>query len=189
MYPFNILFPDLEVSTSCVAAKLLGRKYIGIDESLDAVEISNERLSNPIKTESNLLKNGRYSYINSDQDALSLLSGLAFNPVQRNKGIDAILVEQFEGAPVLIRVQRKTETLSEAAAHLLQAKKAKQVKMVILIQTQENDLFDSFEPQEGMIIILSPSIQIERFMKRALTKNCTGQSKAAPFCSASLPLR
>lgn len=160
-----VLDPFCGSGTTCVAAKLLHRKYIGIDKSKDAVELTKDRISNPIKTESNLLKNGRESYINSDKEALGLLSGIPFNPVQRNKGIDAILVEQFECSPVLVRVQKKNETLSDAASHLLKAKKTKQSKKVMLIQTQENDLFDELEEQEGLIVLQSPSILIARTLK------------------------
>lgn len=181
-----VLDPFCGSGTTCVASKLLKRKYLGIDKSKDAVALSEERISNPIKTESNLLKNGRDSYVNSDKEALGLLSGIPFNPVQRNKGIDAILVEQFENAPILVRVQKRNETLSEAATHLLKAKKTKQSKKVILIQTQENDLFDELEEQEGMILLQSPSILIARALKKELTKSSTGQSKAAPLRSATL---
>ena len=184
-----VLDPFCGSGTTCVAAKLANRKYIGIDKSEDAVALSNNRILNPIKTESNLLKNGRGSYVNSDKESLGLLLGVSFNPVQRNKGIDAILVEQFEGSPVLVRVQKKNETLAEAASHLLKAKKTKQSKKVILIQTQENDLFDSLEEQDGMIVISSPSVLIARSIKNELTKNCTGQFKDAPLRSASLNRR
>lgn len=184
-----VLDPFCGSGTTCVAAKLSNRKYIGIDKSQDAVALSNSRILNPIKTESNLLKNGRDSYVNSDKAALGLLLGVPFNPVQRNKGIDAILVEQFEGSPVLVRVQKKNETLAEAASHLLKAKKTKQSKKVILIQTQENDLFDVLEEQDGMIVISSPSILIARSIKDELTKSCTGQCKDSPLRSASLHRR
>lgn len=179
-----VLDPFCGSGTTCVAAKLANRKYVGIDKSKDAVELSNNRISNPIKTESNLLKNGRDSYVNSDKEALGLLLGVPFNPVQRNKGIDAILVEQFEGSPILVRVQKKNETLAEAASHLLKAKNTKQSKIVILIQTKENDLFGVLEEQEGMMLIQSPAILIARSLKDELTKSCTGQSKDAPVSLA-----
>lgn len=159
-----VLDPFCGSGTTCVAAKLLQREYIGIDKSADAVQLSKERILNPVKTDSNLLKNGRESYLNSDKEALGLLAGIPFNPVQRNKGIDAILVEKFENAPILVRVQKKHETLSEAASYLLKAKKTKQSKRVILIQTQENDLFDELEGQEEMIVLQSPSILISRVL-------------------------
>lgn len=165
-----VLDPFCGSGTTCVAAKLANRNYIGIDQSKDAVALSNSRISNPIKTESNLLKNGRESYINSDKEALGLLLGIPFNPVQRNKGIDAILIEQFEGTPILVRVQKENEKLSEAAFHLLKAKKKKQSKKVILIQTQKNDLFDSIQEEDGMTIINSPSILIKKLFKDEIAK-------------------
>ncbi len=89
----RILDPFCGSGTTCVAAKLLEREFIGIDKSSEAVELSLSRLNNPVKTSSNLLKNGRKSYLNADKYALALLKGIDFNPVQRNKGIDAILVD------------------------------------------------------------------------------------------------
>jgi site-specific DNA-methyltransferase (adenine-specific) len=64
--------------TTCVASMLQNRNFIGIDKSEEAVKLSLSRIKNPIKTHSNLLKNGRRSYINADQDALALLKGIAF---------------------------------------------------------------------------------------------------------------
>jgi len=91
---------------------------------------------------------------------LNLLTGIDFNPVQRNKGIDAILVELYENSPVLVRIQKKNETLAEAASHLIKAKKIKNAKKVILIQTQKGSLFDEGLKHEGMIILQSLSIQM-----------------------------
>ena len=118
-----------------------------------------------MKTESRLLKIGRESYIGADQDALGLLNGIPLNPVHRNRGIDAVLVEQFEDAPVLVRVQKSHETLSEASSLLLKAKKKKQSKRAILIQTHTNDLFDEFEVHEGIIVLHEPSVQIADMLK------------------------
>lgn len=110
-----VLDPFCGSGTTCVASKLLNRRYLGIDISKDAIDLSNERLKNPIKTESTLLKKGRDSYINADTVALDYLQGIPFNAVQRNKGIDAILVEQYEDTPILVRVQKPNETLLESA--------------------------------------------------------------------------
>lgn len=178
-----ILDPFCGSGTTCVAAKLLERNFIGIDKSKEAVALSEQRLINPVKTESNLLKKGRESYINADEDALSLLNGIAFNPVHRNKGIDAILVEQFENTPVLVRVQKGNETLSEAASYLLKAKETKQSQRVILIQTHENYLFDDFAPYSGLIVIQSPALQIANSLKkgrRIRTIGCT-EARSASF--------
>lgn len=160
-----VLDPFCGSGTTCVAAKLLNRNYIGIDNSQDAVALAIKRINTPIKTESNLLKNGRKSYDNADQYALSLLKGLDFNPVQRNKGIDAILVNLYKDSPVLVRIQRNNETLSEAASHLIKAQKTKKAKKVILIQTNESDIFDSDINHEGLVVLRSPSLEIENILK------------------------
>ena len=156
-----VLDPFCGSGTTCVAAKLLNRNYIGIDKSPEAVDLSNNRIKNPIKTDSRLLKNGRSFYLNADKTALNLLNGIEFNPVQRNKGIDAILVEQFDNTPVLVRVQKDSESLNEAAGLLLKAIKTKKSKKAILIQTKHDiNLFDAPISYEGMEILKSPALQI-----------------------------
>jgi len=161
-----VLDPFCGSGTTCVAAMLLDRQYIGIDKSDEAVKLSKSRIDAPIKTESNLLKKGRASYLNADKEALSLLNGLEFNPVQRNKGIDAILVEQFDDAPVLVRVQKSQESIDEAASLLAKAMKTKKSKKSFLIQTQLNtSLFNSPPKYEGMILLDSPALQIKRANK------------------------
>ncbi|UJF24459.1 hypothetical protein L0B52_09040 [Suttonella sp. R2A3] len=163
-----VLDPFCGSGTTCVASKLLNRNYIGIDESIDAVELSNERLENPIKTESNLLKKGRNSYVNADSSALNLLKGIEFNAVQRNKGIDAILVEQYENSPILVRVQKPNETLEEAASLLSKAMKTKKSKRSILIKTSLNeDLFETDIDIKGLEVILSPALQIAGIVKKS----------------------
>lgn len=167
----TVLDPFCGSGTTCVAAKLLGRSYIGIDESAEAVALSLSRIDNPVKTNSNLLKNGRESYINADKTILGLLKGIEFNPVQRNKGIDAILVETYENSPVLVRVQRESETITEAAAYLIKAKKAKKAKKVILIQTNESGLFDENASYDGMTILQTPALQITKCVNKVLPKS------------------
>jgi site-specific DNA-methyltransferase (adenine-specific) len=174
-----VLDPFCGSGTTCVASMLQNRNFIGIDKSEEAVKLSLSRIKNPIKTHSNLLKNGRRSYINADQDALALLKGIDFNPVQRNKGIDAILVEVYENSPVLIRVQKVNETLGEAAAYLMKAKNTKKSKKVILIQTNEIGLFDEKVNFEGMIILQAPSLQIAKCLsKKELTKPSARTAKS-----------
>lgn len=162
-----VLDPFCGSGTTCVAAKLLDREYIGIDQSIQAVELTKNRIKNPIKTESNVLKNGRNSYINVDEEALSLLKGIKYNPVQRNKGIDAILVEQFNNSPVLVRVQKKHESLDQAASLLAKAMIIKKSKKSILIQTEfSNNLFELNIKFEGMEILKSPALEISHLLQR-----------------------
>lgn len=180
-----VLDPFCGSGTTCVAAKLLGRQFLGIDTSKEAVELANKRINNPVKTESNLLKNGRISYINADKDALSLLKGIAYNPVHRNKGIDAILVEQYQKAPILIRIQKNNETLYEAAGRLIKAKKSKKSKLAFLIQTKENDLFESDDFLQDIVIIRSPALLISQSIQNEITlrsRPCSSHTGSQGHC-------
>jgi site-specific DNA-methyltransferase (adenine-specific) len=160
----TVLDPFCGSGTTCVASKLLHRNYIGIDKSLDAITLSQSRLENPIKTHSNVLKKGRDAYINVDKEALALLQGIEYNPVQRNKGIDAILVQTYQNAPILVRVQKKNETISQSAKLLSKAMKVKKSKKSMLIQTHKNDLFDEVISYDGIVILESPSLLIGKFL-------------------------
>jgi site-specific DNA-methyltransferase (adenine-specific) len=164
----TILDPFCGSGTTCVASKLLDRNYIGIDISLDAIELTKSRIENPIKTESNLLKKGRESYDNVDKEALSLLQGLKYNPVHRNRGIDAILVETYQERPVLIRIQKKDETLTESAKYLLKAMKVKKSKKSILIETHKNTLFEEKIDNKNIVVIKSPSITIDALLTKRI---------------------
>lgn len=166
-----VLDPFCGSGTTCVASKLLDRNYLGIDKSADAVELTKKRIQNPVKTESNLLKNGRDSYKSADNDALGLLKGINYNPVQRNKGIDAILVELYKESPVLVRVQKQHETLAEAASLLLKAKKTKKSKKAILIQTNESGLFDYVIEDDSLVLLKSPSLEIKEALKNKLERS------------------
>jgi site-specific DNA-methyltransferase (adenine-specific) len=154
-----VLDPFCGSGTTCVAAKLLNRHFVGIDISEDAFNLSKSRIETPVKTNSELLKKGRKSYLNADQEALKLLKGFEFNVVQRNKGIDAILVEHFLDAPVLVRVQKKNEALLDAINLLNKAMKVKKSKKSILIQTEINQgmLYD-LDEESNIEIIKSPFV-------------------------------
>ena len=102
-----VLDPFCGSGTTLVAAKLLSRQYIGIDVSEDAVTLTKERLANPVKSESNLLKNGKHSYKNQSDKIVSLLEEIDAEPMQRNKGIDGFLKIDGKMKPIPIRVQKK----------------------------------------------------------------------------------
>lgn len=138
-----ILDPFCGSGTTLVAGKLNNRKVIGMDISQDAVNLTNSRLQNPIKSESNLLKNGKESYKNVNILVEKFLHDIEYVPVQRNCGIDAILKETYQNSPILIRIQKEHETLEEAIKQLQKAVKVKNSKKAFLIRT--NDIKSLFE--------------------------------------------
>ena len=144
-----VLDPFAGSGTTLVAAQLLGRDAVGIDISPDAVELARKRLVDPVKTSSELLRKGRESYVQSDDAALAFLQGIKFVPVQRNRGIDALLNSAPGENPILLRVQRQGESLSDAAELLHAAGRSKQPATLVLIATQSqhpDGLFSMFPP-------------------------------------------
>jgi site-specific DNA-methyltransferase (adenine-specific) len=158
-----VLDPFCGSGTTLVAAKLLGRNSIGMDSSEEAVILARQRLADPEKTESALLRKGRAAYANADKDALALLQGLDLVPVQRNIGIDAFLKISTQPSLVPVRVQRQGEALSEAAQKLYQAAKSKNAARAILIRTHEDikQLFGTPLP-ESILVVDAPVFQIKQ---------------------------
>lgn len=158
-----ILDPFCGSGTTLVAAKLLNRNYIGIDSSSEAVELSRKRIENPIRSDSKLLKRGRAAYKNLPREVVSLLNQLPVKLVQRNSGFDAIHNEYVDGKPVMLRVQRKGENLSEAAEKLRRAGKTKDAALLILVRTEsesrQQTFFDLFPEDVHVIDSLEFSVQ------------------------------
>jgi site-specific DNA-methyltransferase (adenine-specific) len=161
----TVLDPFCGSGTTLVAANLLERNAIGMDISEQAIVLTQERLNHPVKTESHLLKKGRESYNTNDKNALALLQGLDLIPVQRNQGIDAILKQQYKKTPVLIRVQKRGESLSEAAALLSRAAEKKGSKKAFLVKTHEGKaLFEEPLPK-NIEVIASSSLLIKQLLQ------------------------
>ncbi|MEW5986750.1 MAG: DNA methyltransferase [Chloroflexota bacterium] len=156
-----VLDPFCGSGTTLVAATLMNRNAIGIDSSGDAVAIARQRLQNPVKTDSQLLEEGRDAYQNADDEALSLLAGLDYVPVQRNKGIDAILKQDLDGLPILVRVQRPDETLLEAANSLYRAGRTKDAPLMFVVATRKGGYLpfaDELPP--GVVVVEAPAVRI-----------------------------
>ena len=129
-----VLDPFCGSGTSLVAAKLLKRKYIGIEQNEEAIKLAKKRLKVPIKTESNLLKMGKQAYINQDPAITKILKKLQIIPVQRNKGIDGFLKIGKAIKPIPVKVQRNNETLDDSVKLLLQACHNNKYQKKILIK-------------------------------------------------------
>ncbi|TNK87831.1 DNA-methyltransferase, partial [Mycoplasmopsis pullorum] len=146
-----VLDPFLGSGTCAVASKLLNRKYLGFDTNANAIELAKERLENPIKTESHLLKNGISSYDTKSEKEKKILSRYNCDIVQRNKGLDGILREKINGKSVGIKIQKDNESLNESEKFLLNAMKVKKIDLGILIRTHL-DLIE-YEVSDNIILI------------------------------------
>jgi len=166
----TVLDPFCGSGTTLVTAKLLNRKFIGIDISRDAITLSEKRLDNPIKSESNLLKDGKDSYFNQDEKILDILDRLNAVPVQRNKGIDGFLKIQGAIKPIPIKVQRDNETFDNAKELLIRACRRNGFKTKVLIKTNdrvEDNLFnvDGIKSEDNLIVVDNINDITERINK------------------------
>ena len=167
-----VLDPFTGSGTTLVAAELLGRNSLGIDIATEAVQLATQRLEQPFKTSSELLRKGRETYVQSDEDALTYLHGLPIVPVQRNRGIDAILKIAPGENPVLIRVQRRGESLADAAELLHNAGRSKQPATLVLVVTdpqQPAGLFN-LPPTDVVLVNSTASELVERLADRGIGK-------------------
>ncbi|MDQ2805484.1 MAG: site-specific DNA-methyltransferase [Chloroflexota bacterium] len=157
-----ILDPFCGSGTTLVAAKLNDRNAVGIDVLPEAVQLCQDRLADPKKTDSPLMHNGRSSYLPKDDAVHRHLAGFDYVPVARNHGIDGILKEAIADRPVFLRVQRDHETVHAAAHSLLKAAAGKGNPLLILIQTAHDvpTLFGLDAPPAGVHIILALQLAV-----------------------------
>jgi len=161
-----VLDPFCGSGTTLVASQILKRRFIGLDQSKEAIELSRQRLENPIKTESELLKKGKEAYINQDPKITEILNRLHVIPVQRNKGIDGFLKTTTSFKPIPVRIQKENETLENAIQFLLQACEKNGYQQKILIKTNNlktTQLFAFTDPRiDDSIIVVD---NLDKFCK------------------------
>jgi site-specific DNA-methyltransferase (adenine-specific) len=167
-----VLDPFCGSGTTLVASELLGRNSLGVDITAEAVQLAKQRLEQPFKTLSELLRKGRDSYIQSDEEALAFLHGLPIVPVQRNRGIDAILNANPGENPILIRVQRRGEDLADAAELLFSAGRSKQPATLVLIVTDSQHPAGLFNilPSDVLLVNSTAIELVERLADRGVGK-------------------
>lgn len=161
-----VLDPFCGSGTTLVASQILKRRFIGLDQSKEAIELSRQRLENPIKTESELLKKGKEAYINQDPKITEILNRLHVIPVQRNKGIDGFLKTITSFKPIPVRIQKENETLENAIQFLLQACEKNGYQQKILIKTNNlktTQLFAFTDPRiDDSVIVVD---NLDKFCK------------------------
>lgn len=163
-----VLDPFCGSGTTCVSAKSLKRSYIGIDISIDAVELAKSRLEEMVISESNLLKKGTTEYVEKTEKELAILQNINAFPVQRNSGIDGFLKEHCDGMPVPVKIQSEYETIEDAIKKLEKVSIGKNYPMKILIQTKETGISRLFDFQTDVVIIKSLELQTKDLAKRTM---------------------
>jgi site-specific DNA-methyltransferase (adenine-specific) len=160
-----VLDPFCGSGTTLVSAKLTGRQYIGIDISKDAVELSNKRLVELTKSESQLLAIGEEGYLDKSDYERAILKAIDAVPVERNSGIDGFLKEYVDGYPVSVKIQKQDESIEISKRKLINASKTKNCKLMILVKTQkesDNALFRWSD--ENVLVIDAFDLQIKNWM-------------------------
>lgn len=168
-----VVDPFAGSGTTLVAAKILNRKYLGMDISSDAVLIAEKRLETLIKTDSFLLKKGKAAYQNLSENQLAILKSINAMPVQRNSGIDGILSEYLDGKPVSVKIQKEEETLDEAINKLIKSSRTKKCEYMILIRTHTDyiNVIDFNRIPQGVIIMDSYEMQIDEYINNKQLKS------------------
>ncbi|MGB0863810.1 MAG: DNA-methyltransferase [Saprospiraceae bacterium] len=154
-----ILDPMCGSGTTCVAAKSLGRDYIGIDQSEDAIKIAECRLKEMVISSSNIAKNGLASFFSKTRLETAILHSIKAFPVQRNGGIDGFLKEFIENKPVPIKIQTSKESLTKAYSKLIKATEDPKFHWKILIQTKATD--EVLEKSDNVILLQSLGLQLK----------------------------
>lgn len=154
----TVVDPFCGSGTTLVAAKLLKRKFAGIDISEDAIELTRRRLENPVKSESESPENEKGGYFNRDNRIMEILNEIEAVPAQRNRGIDGFLRIDGEMRPVPVRIQRTRETVEDAANRLLNASRRNGFATKILIRTDDGRSIPSTGSQDsagerGVVIV------------------------------------
>lgn len=162
-----VLDPFCGSGTTCVSAKLLKRNFIGIDHSIDAVNLANTRLEEMIITESSLFNKGTEDYLEKTEKELAILANINAFPVQRNSGIDGFLKEHYDGTPVPVKIQSEYETIEDAIEKLEKASIGKNYSMKIVIQTKESEMSRLFDFQTDVEIIKSLELQVKERTKKS----------------------
>ena len=174
-----VLDPFCGSGTTLVAAKLLGRRYLGIDINPSAIDLCKNRLDAPTKTESTLLKIGSQAYLTKSEKELAVLQQFDCDIVQRNRGIDAILKKYYLGAPVAIKIQKSNETVTQAISLLAEAGIKKKCSFLVLILQDDANGIELYNVPANMIILNCYELEMQKRIGEYINKHCQWKQKIA----------
>lgn len=163
----HVLDPFCGSGTALVASLLTGRSATGIDISEEAVLLSRQRLEDPVVSRSAIVASGRAAFDTAPYTALAVLGDLDVVPVQRNRGIDAFLQAGLDDTPVPIRVQRRGESVTQAALKLLDASQGKGVRISVLVRTRGSTPAELAERSDLLIVDTAGSAILRALADRA----------------------
>lgn len=166
-----VLDPFCGSGTTLVAAKLLGRRYMGIDVNASAINLCKSRLDAPAKTESKLLKIGSQAYLTKTPKEMAILQQFDCDVVQRNRGIDAILKKYYLGAPVAIKIQKLNETITQAVSLLAAAGAKKKCSFLILVTKEDAIGTELNGIPSNMIILNSYEVEMQKKIAEYINKH------------------
>jgi len=149
-----VLDPFCGSGTTLVAASSLGRDCIGIDISVEAIELSRKRLLEPVRSGSQVLYNGEESFLQKSDYERRILKALDAIPVERNSGIDGFLKYFVDGQPVSVRIQKEGEDIEVAKRKLLAASKTKRCAFMILVRTQRGNGGSFFAWEDDNLLVV-----------------------------------
>jgi site-specific DNA-methyltransferase (adenine-specific) len=157
----TVLDPCCGSGTALVAAKILGRKYIGIDISESAVHITAQRLKKPVVSRSCVTRNGRKSYskwiYGNDKQKKTIFSKMNAKPVYRNKYLDGFLNHSLNDEVVGIKVLDDTSCSTEIIEGFQKAIRKRDCKYGIVIKNgscvQQNLFSNELPDYENILYI------------------------------------
>lgn len=152
-----VLDPFCGSGTTCVAAKSMNRKYIGIDISEDAISLAEKRLEDMIISDSQLMKKGKEAYIEKGQEDLTILKSLNAVTVQRNSLIDGYIKDSL----IPITIQKENDTIDTINQRINQIYfKYNPNSLIFILKYNIKDMNIIPEKWKSLLIIKTLSAQL-----------------------------
>jgi site-specific DNA-methyltransferase (adenine-specific) len=194
-----VLDPVCGSGTTLVAAKALGRQWIGIDSSEEAIEIASRRLAsthNPFDQTSHHTpyRLSRFLKLSKTAKIQHLANLLNMNIVQRNANLDGFLRKTFLHANVPVRYVEGDQPVA-IIRQFVQAALKKQSKLGIVVMPQatekEKDQLQKLFQEPVKILVFSyqdicrRTFNVEDFIDdRQITLNFGQDHRAPPGVSS-----